>query len=198
MRFVRPGFEFPKTEERAIMQGWSSRSVAAVVVAIAAMLLLPSARPALAAEQVKIGYLDLDRVIQAVAKQTSEYEELNRELEKRQADIERRRAEIEKLEDDLKANRVIWSEDKSRDQENLVRDKLSDLKKYSKDAQEYRDEGEAKILRRLLPDIGKVVRTVGERDGYSMIFEKRILLYFSPAFDLTDTIIKEMSAQASE
>jgi len=119
---------------------------------------------------------------------------LSKELEKRQAEIDRRSAEIDKLKEELKANRVIWSEDRSREQEKLVRDKDDDLKVYSEGAQRFRDVEENKILRRLLPDIAKVVKQVGERDGYSMILEKRILLYGSPSFDLTDKIIKDMSA----
>lgn len=163
---------------------------------VAAFLVAPL-RPAVAEEQVKIGYLDLNRVVQAVAKQTPEYDDLSKELEKRQTEIERRGAEIDKLKEDLKANRVIWSEDKSKEQEKLIRDKEDDLKVYSEGAQRFRDVEENKILRRLLPDIAKVVKQVGEREGYSMIFEKRILLYGSPSFDLTDSIIKEMSAKPS-
>jgi outer membrane protein len=160
---------------------------------ITALLAVGAMGRAQAAEQVKIGYLDLNRVVQAVAKQTPEYEELNTELEKRQAEIERRGAEIDKLKEDLKANRVIWSEEKSKEQEKMIRDKEDDLRVYSEGAQRFRDVEENKILRRLLPDIAKQVKQVGERDGYSMIFEKRILLYGSPSFDLTDTVIKEMS-----
>ncbi|NQU08014.1 MAG: hypothetical protein HQ583_05590, partial [Candidatus Abyssubacteria bacterium] len=75
-----------------------SRSSAATLLAAAVAVLLAltvPGRPAQAAEQVKIGYLDLDRVVQAAAKQTPEYEELSRELEKRRAEVERRRAEID-------------------------------------------------------------------------------------------------------
>jgi len=164
------------------------------ILLLAVSFALASARSAPAEERVKIGYLDLNRVVQAVAKQTPEYEELSKELEKRQAEIDRRSAEIDKLKEELKANRVIWSEDRSREQEKLVRDKDDDLKVYSEGAQRFRDVEENKILRRLLPDIAKVVKQVGERDGYSMILEKRILLYGSPSFDLTDKIIKDMSA----
>ncbi|RJP23616.1 MAG: OmpH family outer membrane protein [Candidatus Abyssobacteria bacterium SURF_5] len=162
----------------------------------AAFLTAGLQRQASAEERLKMGYLDLNHVVQAVAKQTPEYEELRKELEKRQAEIERRGAEIDKLKEELKANRVIWSEDKSRDQEKLIRDKDDDLKVYSEGAQRFRDVEENKILRRLLPEIAKEVKRVGERDGYSMIFEKRILLYGSPSFDLTDAIIKEMSTRA--
>lgn len=162
------------------------------VVMVSAVLIAAPLRQAQAQEKIKLGYLDLNRVVQAVAKQTPEYDELNAELEKRQAEIEKRGAEIDKLKEDLKANRVIWSEEKSRDQEKLIRDKEDDLKVYSEGAQRFRDVEENKILRRLLPDIAKEVKQIGERDGYSMIFEKRILLYGAPSFDLTDTIIKEM------
>ncbi len=175
-----------------------SRTTGLVALVVTALLLAVPTGRALAAEQVKIGYIDLDRVVQAVAKQTPEYEELDKELEKRRAEVERRRAEINGLEEQLKANRVIWSEDKSKEQEKLIRDKVDDLKVYSEGAQRFRDVEENKILRRLLPEIAKVVRRVGERDGYSMIFERRILLYGSPNFDLTDVIIKEMSANSGE
>lgn len=151
-----------------------------------------------AAEQVKIGYIDLDRVVQAVAKQTPEYEELSKELEKRRAEVERRRAEIITLEEELKANRVIWAEDKTSRQEKLIRDKRDDLKVYSEGAQRFRDVEENKILRGLLPEIAKTVKEVGEHDGYSMIFEKRVLLYGSPNFDLTDVIIKQLSENREE
>jgi Skp family chaperone for outer membrane proteins len=136
--------------------------------------------------------------VQAVAKQTPEYEELSTELEKRRAEVERRRAEISELEEELKANRVIWSEDKAEEQEKLIRDKVDDLKVYSEGAQRFRDVEENKILRGLLPDIAKTVKMVGERDGYSMIFEKRVLLYGSPNFNLTDAIIKELSENKAE
>lgn len=174
------------------------RAAAFVALIVTALLLAIPTSQALAAEQVKVGYLDLDRVVQAVAKQTPEYEELEKELEKRRAEVERRRAEINELEEQLKANRVIWSEEKSKEQEKLIRDKVDDLKVYSEGAQRFRDVEENKILRRLLPEIAKVVRRVGERDGYSMIFERRILLYGSPNFDLTDVIIKEMSENSGQ
>ena len=164
-----------------------------LALALTAMLVAIPGRRASAAEQVNVGYIDLDRVVQAVAKQTPEYEDLNNELEKRQTEVERRRAAIDKLEEDLKANRVIWSQDKVREQEKLIRDEVDDLKVYSEGAQRFRDVEENKILRRLLPEIAKSVKEVGQREGYSMIFERRILLYASPNFDLTDVIIKEMS-----
>jgi len=156
------------------------------------VVMVPEHR-AWAAEQVNVGYIDLDRVVQAVARQTPEYEELSNELEKRQGEVEKRRAEINGLEEELKANRVIWSQDKVREQEKLIRDQVDDLRVYSEGAQRFRDVEENKILRRLLPEIAKVVKQVGQREGYSMIFERRLLLYASPNFDLTDLIIKEMS-----
>lgn len=171
--------------------------VSMTAIVIVTLLALP-ATPVRAAEQVKIGYLDLDRVVQAVARQTPEYEELSAEWEKRKAEIERRRNEIDQLLEELKANKVIWSETKSRDQQKIIQDKEDDLKVYSESAQRFRDVEENKILRRLIPEIAKTVTRVGEREGYSMIFEKRVLLYGSPNFNLTDDIIKEISESQSE
>lgn len=173
--------------------GSENIGILVIIAAIMLALLAVPTKSAQAAEQIKIGYLDLDRVVNAVARQTPEYEELNAEWEKRKAEVERRRAEIDKLAEELKANRVIWSESKTREQEKMIRDKEDDLKVYYEGAQRFRDVEENKILRRLLPEIAQTVKMVGERDGYSMIFEKRVLLYGSPNFNLTDVIIKEIS-----
>jgi len=170
----------------------------AIAAATALALLATPATSARAAEQVKIGYLDLNRVLQAVAKQMPEYDEYAAELEKKSAEIERRRAEIGQIEEELKANRVIWSESKSGEQEKLIQDKVDDLRVFSESAQRYLEAQEKKVLRRVKPEIGKTIRKIGERDGYSMIFEKNILLYRSPNFDITDDIIKEMSENREE
>ena len=118
---------------------------------------------------------------------------MTKELEKRQAEAERRRADIEKLEQDLEANRVIWSQDKVREQEKLIQDQVDDLRAYSEGARRFYDVEQNKIWRRIKPEIGKTLNEVGQREGYSMIFERSILLYLSPNFDLSDVIIKEMS-----
>lgn len=151
-----------------------------------------------AAEQIKIGYLDLDRIVQAVAKQTPDYDRLSEEWDKRTAKMQMLNAEIEKLAEELQANRVIWPESKSLEQQRLIEDKSDELKSYRADAQRFKEREESKVLRRLLPEIVKTVKMIGERDGYSMIFEKRMLLYSSPNFDLTNTIIKEMSENKTE
>ena len=169
-----------------------------LATAIVAVLLAVSAKSAYAAEQIKIGYLDLDRIVQAVAKQTPEYDKLSEEWDKKASKIQMLNAEIEKLAEDLKANRVIWPESKSLEQQQEIQDKDDELKSFRADAQRFKEREERSVLRRLLPKIVKTVKKVGERDGYSMIFEKRMLLYSSPNFDLTNTIIKEMSENKTD
>jgi outer membrane protein len=163
------------------------------VAAVIALLTAFSARPAQAEEQIKIGYLDLDRIVQAVAKQTPEYDELSAEWDKKNAEMERIRAEINDLAEELEKNKVIWPESKSLEHQQLIQDKADELKSFRADAQRFKEREEAKVLRRLLPEIVKTVKEVGEREGYSMIFEKRMLLYSSDNFNLTDEIIKEMT-----
>ncbi len=186
------------TIQTAIRTDSHKKKTMALVAAIMLALLAASTGPTQAAEQVKIGYLDLDRVVQAVAKQTPEYEELSAEWDRKGAEIERRRTEIDRLQEELKANEVIWSPTKVEEQKKVIRDQVDDLNVFSESAQRFRDVEENKILRRLLPEIAKTVKKVGERDGYSMIFEKRVLLYGSPNFNLTDIIIKEMSENKPE
>lgn len=169
-----------------------------LATAVMAVFLAVSARSAQAEEQIKIGYLDLDRIVQAVAKQTPEYDALSEEWDKKTADMERLRAEINDLAEELEKNKVIWPESKSLEHQQLIQDKADELKSFRAEAQRFKEREENKVLRRLLPEIVKTVKKVGEHDGYSMIFEKRMLLYASDNFNLTDTIIKEMTENNNE
>ena len=188
-----------QTGIRTVRSKAAKKGTTIILAAVLALTLLATTQGAAqAAEQVKIGYLDLDRVVQAIAKQTPEYDELSAELDKRAAEIDRRRAEIDRLGEELRANEVIWSPTKVKEQKKNIQDQVDDRNVFAESAKRFQEVEENKILRRLLPDIAKTVKKVGARDGYSMIFEKRVLLYGSPNFDLTDIIVKELSENKPE
>ncbi|HBG00808.1 MAG TPA: hypothetical protein DDW87_04460 [Firmicutes bacterium] len=50
----------------------------------------------------------------------------------------------------------------------------------------------------LLQDIALVARTIGERDGYTIIAETSSLFYYGPHVDLTPEVIREYNRLLSE
>jgi hypothetical protein len=44
-------------------------------------------------------------------------------------------------------------------------------------------------------DLAQVIRTVGERGNYTMVFEKGSILWGSPSIDITDQVIRNYNAQ---
>ena len=43
-------------------------------------------------------------------------------------------------------------------------------------------------------DLAQVIRTVGERDNYTMVFEKGSILWGAPNIDITDQVIRNYNA----
>jgi hypothetical protein len=43
-------------------------------------------------------------------------------------------------------------------------------------------------------DLAQVIRTLGERDNYTMVFEKGSILWGAPNIDITDQVIRNYNA----
>lgn len=133
----------------------------------------------------KFGYVDLSRVFSEYSK-TKSYDKV---LTEKQKSYEEERT---KLVNDIK---------QFQDKMNLLSDrekeaKKPDLESKIKSLQEFdrqkqtdlRKEQDEK-MKEILKDIEETVRTFAEKEGYTMIFNERVLVYQSKDMDITSSII---------
>ncbi|MGZ6249422.1 MAG: OmpH family outer membrane protein, partial [Syntrophales bacterium] len=52
---------------------------------------------------------------------------------------------------------------------------------------------EKEMLDKLMPEIEKAIKTIGERGKYTVIIDARYPLYFSKDIDLTQKVIEELN-----
>ena len=50
------------------------------------------------------------------------------------------------------------------------------------------------ITAKIVHDLAQVIRTLGERDGYTMVMEKGSILWGAPGIDITDQVIRNYNA----
>jgi hypothetical protein len=70
---------------------------------------------------------------------------------------------------------------------------MEKLKNFERDYKDSKDELQAKdqeVTAKIVHDLAQVIRTVGERDNYTMVFEKGSILWGAPNIDITDQVIR--------
>ena len=156
------------------------------------------ARP-LAAQEIKLGYIDAEKVLQAFSGYKDAEAQFAKQREAWNQAVDTRSRELKAMEEDFKAQELMLSDAKKRE-------KLSELEKRSKDLEQYYQQifgpsGEAarkrdELLRPIIDRVNVIVREVGEQEKYTMIFDSASLgiAYASPGIDLTDKIIERLNA----
>lgn len=137
----------------------------------------------------KFAYVDLSRTFSEYNK-TKDYDKVLGDKET-----------VYETERDKKVNEVKQLQDKI----NLLGDKEKEAKKPEIDTkikalQEYdrqkqtdlRKEQDEK-MKEILKDIEETVKQIAEKEGYSMVFNDRVLVYQSKSYDITDKVIETLN-----
>jgi outer membrane protein len=169
------------------------------MITLLLVLSLFAAAPVLAAE-VKLGYVDLQKALNLSAAGKDAKEKIQKKVKEHEGAIETRQTELKKLKDDLEKQALLLSDEARGGKERDYQQKLKDFQRYTKDIQEELQQKDADFTRQILEDLFKVIKGIGEKEGYTMIFEQSesSLLFADDKVDLTDKVIKAYDAQSKK
>ncbi len=157
-----------------------------------------AAGPALGADPVKIGVVDLQKVLEASNAGKAAQNELKVQRDKMQADLKQRGTEIQEIENRMKRESMVMSKEAREEKEREHRIKVSDFqamqRKYQSDLQEV----ERKLMGQLQKEISGLVGEMAKKDGYTLIISNIGVIYSQPALDLTDRLIQELNAKPAK
>lgn len=162
-----------------------------------ALLILVS--EAAAQSPVRIGYVDVQRVLARSSAGVAAREQIEREKAVMQKEVDAKRAELEKLREELDKKGMLLSAETRREKQETLERKVRDLRRLIDDYQKELEKKEQGLLQKVLLEISGVVERYGKQRGYLVIVEKRGagVLYGSPEADTTDEIIKAYDQEAA-
>ncbi len=150
---------------------------------------------ALAADGVKIGYVDLQKVLNLSVSGKAAKEQLSQKVKKYQDEINKKQEELKKMKDVLEKQGTLLSERAKSEKEKDYQQGLKEFQRMTKDAQDDLQAKDEELTRRILADIEKVVQEYGKQNNYSIIFiRNESMIYADEKSDLTDTILKKFDA----
>jgi outer membrane protein len=144
-----------------------------------------------AAEGTKIGYVDLQKVLNLSNAGKAAKLQLSEKVKKYQDEINKKQEELKKLKDALEKQGSYLSEKAKADKEKEYQQSLKEFQRLTKDAQEELQAKDEELTKHILGDIEKVVQDYGRKSDYTVIFiRNESMIYANEKADLTDVILK--------
>jgi outer membrane protein len=163
-----------------------------------AVLLLLSGGPAFSADPVKIGVVDLQKILETSNSGKAAQNELKVQRDKMQVDMKQRGNEIQEIESRMQREAMVMSKETREEKEREHRIKVSDFqalqRKYQSDLQEV----ERKLMGKLQSEITSLVGDIAKKDGYLLVISNIGVIYALSSTDITERLIQELNAKSGK
>lgn len=137
----------------------------------------------------KIGYVDLARVFDEYQKTKTFDKSLEAKGAGKQAEREKMVADVKKLRDEAELMGA-----KAKDEKQAVIDeKIKTLQEFDRVTRDSLRKERDTMVRDILKEIEAVIQDFGKSQGYSFIFNDKVLVYKSEGSDLTAQVIKALN-----
>lgn len=144
-----------------------------------------------AADVVKIGLVDFQKVLDNSTAGKAAQAEINKKGETMEAEIRKMGEEVEALKNNLEREALVMSREAREEKERELRIKISDLRVLQNRHMQTFQETERELVQKIQKEVMDLVREIGAKEGYQLILERREsgAVYFINSMDITDQII---------
>lgn len=146
-------------------------------------------------EEFKVGYVDSQKVLDDSLMGKQIKDSVNEYVQSRQKIIDIEEAELRKLQEEISKQEAILSPDARQEKEELFQKKFMEYQKKVGELQKEIQQRRTEKLEEFNNELAKVVKTIGEKEGYAIIFNNldvNVVMYAKPSLNLTGRIIQEM------
>ena len=162
-------------------------------VSLLSGLLLAFALPA--AAEIKIGFVNTERIFKEAAPAVRAQKKLEKEFEKRDQELQRMAKQLQAMQENLEKNTVTMSEGDRRNKEREFNDTNREFQRkqreYREDLNQRRNEELAAVLERA----NKSIKSIAEAEKFDIIFQEAV--YANPRIDITEKVIKALADGAA-
>ncbi len=144
----------------------------------------------------KIGFIDVRGIMIRSEAGKKAAQEFRKAFEKDKAKIQKEEAKLTKLKEELDKQRLILKPEAVKEKEISYQTDLRDYQRLVKDSNEELQRRDQALSRELIPEILKVVDTIGKKEKYTIILDVNTqgIAYLSKEDDITDKVIKEFNS----
>lgn len=149
------------------------------------------------AKPLKIGYIDVDYVLNQMPETKQIESELKVHQNQLQSQLQSKMDNYQKLVQDYQAGAATMTDVIRADKEREISQLEQNIQQFQQDAQVSLQKKQSDLLQPVYDKIGKSIDAVAAAEGYTYVFSQRVgsidvLLYFPPENDISDLVLKNM------
>jgi outer membrane protein len=157
-------------------------------MAAVTLLALLAAIPASA--EVKLAYVDVQRALNECEAGKAAKGDFRVKVQKVEQNLQSEENEVARLKDELEKKGMLMKPEQRQSLQDEYVNKAKNFERNYKDSKDDLEHKDQEITSMIIHDLAQVIRDVGEKNGYTMVFEKGSILWGTPGIDITDQIIR--------
>lgn len=158
-------------------------------------LLLLLAAPAWA-QEFKLGFVSLDRIIKEAVPAKNAQAKLEQEFSKREKDLQAQGANLKGMADQLEREAPTLSESQRVARQKQLVEMDRDFQRRRREFQEDLNARRNEELQQVFERANRVVKQVADAEKYDLILQEAV--YVNPRHDITDKVIKALNATVAK
>ncbi len=160
---------------------------------LTAALLLLSAATVVQAAELRIGFIDQERITRESAPAERASKQLEKEFAPRAQELQRRENQIKSLQAQLEKDAMTMSESERRTREQELGRQTLDFQRMQREYREDLNLRRNQELGALFERANRVIRQIAEAEKFDLILQEAV--YRNPKIDITDRVLKALAAE---
>ena len=159
-----------------------------LLVGIFALVILP-----LTAYSQSIAYVDLQKVMVESNKGKEAKQTLTQEADRLKKTLDGKQDELQKMKDAIEKQGTTITPEARAEKEKQYQGKLKDYQRLANDYQTEMQQKDMELTQKMLKELEGVIKSLGEKEKYTVIVEKSQVLYAAPTVDITNKVINSFN-----
>jgi outer membrane protein len=159
------------------------------------ILLALSASLGAAQERIRIGFVDIQRVIGESQAGKRAKDRFQAQIKKAEADVIKERQDLERLRADLDKKGPLLKDEERRNMEADFQKRSVNLQRTMGDYQQDLRQKENEMMAEILKELEGVVNDLGKAEKFTVILERSQILYSDQGTDITTKVIEAYNSR---
>ena len=148
------------------------------------------------APSLKVGLVDFQQALQGTEEGKKAEQSFQASVSEKKKKFDILKTELEQMKQDFEKNKLVLTGAALDGKRQSLQKKLMEVEQTGANYEQELSNKKAESIRKILTGLQSVVQQIGQKEGFTFIFEKSQggVLFTSGAKDLTDEVIKEFNA----
>ena len=155
------------------------------------LLMVTSASLAAQAQELKVGFVNTERIFREAAPAKAATAKLEQEFSRREKDLQELAAKVKSGAEKLDKDAPVLSESERAKRQRELSEMDKDFQRRQREFREDLNQRRNEELATVLEKANKVIKQLAESEKYDIVFQEAV--YYSPRIDITDKVLKALN-----